>query len=92
LTPWDEQTEVGAYMTLIYESVLDFNGGDLLAWAKTIFKIVSKTLTLRWWVFWPLFQAIWNGISFLQVQLAPHNIYNPWPAIESLDKLGRKYA
>lgn len=87
--PWEHPTKVGSYETLIYESVLDFNGGDLFAWAKTIFKTIGGA----WWYAWPMIQAIWNGIEFAKAgPNAPHWQYDIWPAVRYMEELGRKYA
>lgn len=85
--PWNDETEVGASETLIYESVLDFNGGDLWAWFKIIFKTIGMP-----WTAWARVQAIWNGIQFASLgQNAPHWQYSSQPEIEYLEKLGRKF-
>jgi len=82
--PWDNPTKVGAYETLIYESVLDFNGGDLFSWAKTIFKVISAP----WTTVWPMFQAIWNGVQFLSAGMnAPHWQYDSRPATDFVRRL-----
>lgn len=85
--PWVKETNVGASETLIYESVLDFNGGDLWSWFKTIFKTIVKP-----WTLWSRVQAIWNGIQFAAAGLnAPHWQYDAGPAIEWLKRLNSKH-
>lgn len=88
-TPWVSQTEVGSDMTLIYEAVLDFNGTDILAFAKKLFKFATSP----WTTFWPLFQAIWNGLVFLfQGMNAPHWTYqnDVGPAVAWLIGVGQQ--
>lgn len=80
---------VGQNMTLIYETIMDFNGGDLLAFARKIFQIA----TMPWSQFWPLVQAIWNGIEFFAAGMrAPHWQYDSRPLTAHLDRLGRLHA
>lgn len=89
--PWESETEVGALETLIYEAVQDFNGEDVLAFAKQLFKWAGALLGPIWgWVaFWPLFQAIWNGLVFLgQGPRAPHWTYDVAPATRYLIEVG----
>jgi hypothetical protein len=85
--PWENESEVGASETLIYETVLDFNGGDLWSWFKVIFKSVVKP-----WTIWSRVQAIWNGIQFAKAGMnAPHWQYDIQPEIIHLEQLGRQY-
>jgi hypothetical protein len=85
--PWENESEVGASETLIYETVLDFNGGDLWSWFKVIFKTVTKP-----WTVWSRVQAIWNGIQFAKAGMnAPHWQYDIRPEITHLEQLGRQY-
>lgn len=82
--PWNNPTKVGSNETLIYESVMDFNGGDLFSWAKTIF----KTISMPWTTVWPMFQSIWNGIQFLKAGMnAPHWQYDSRPATDFVRRL-----
>lgn len=88
-TPWIKETTVGANETLVYEAIMDFDGSDLWAWTKKIFKIVTMPLS----ELWPLVQAIWNGLQFFSAGMnAPHWQYDSTPATIYLDKLGRQYA
>lgn len=87
--PWDKEPEVGANETLIYEAIMDFNGGDLFAFAKRIFTVA----TMPWTTFWPIFQAIWNGIEFLAAgPNAPHWQYDERPAVAWLTGIGERLA
>lgn len=87
--PWEQETDVGANETLIYEAVMDFNGRDLLAFARKIFKIA----TMPWSEFWSLFQAIFNGIKFLSEGMnAPHWRYDSAPLTAWLTELGKEHA
>jgi len=84
--PWSSETEVGHNHTLIYEAVMDFNGGDLLAFAKEIFEIVS----MPWSQVLPLVQAIYNGMRFLVQGAGPHNAYEINWAVRHLIDLGNR--
>lgn len=87
--PWEHETIVGENETLIYEAIMDFNGGDIFGFAKKLFKIA----TMPWTQFWPLFQAIFNGIKFFaEGPNAPHWQYDSWPATMWLEQLGKEYA
>ncbi|QHB37453.1 lysin B [Mycobacterium phage Leopard] len=87
--PWEHPTRVGENETLIYEAVMDFNGGDILAFARKIFKLA----TLNWLEFWAVFQAIFNGIKFLGAGMnAPHWQYDSRPVTAWLERLGKEYA
>lgn len=84
-----ERSIVGEDMSLIFENVMDFNGQDLLAWAQKLFEIIF----MPWEQFWPLCQAIWNGIRFFAAGMdAPHWRYDSAPLTRYLDQLGRQYA
>lgn len=84
-TPWVKETEVGHNETLIFEAVMDFNGGDIVALATELFEIV----TMPWTQLLPLVQAIWNGLTFLvQGTNAPHWTYDIGPAAAYLVRLG----
>jgi hypothetical protein len=85
--PWEHESEVGKTETMVYESVLDFNGGDLWAWTKTIFGTALP------WKTWSRVQAIWNGIQFASLGMnAPHWQYSAAPEIRYLEKLGHQFA
>lgn len=80
---------VGENMTLMYEAVMDFDGGDFLAFAKKVFAFA----TMPWAEFWPLLQAVWNGVKFFTAGVnAPHWQYDSRPLTQYLDTLGRQYA
>lgn len=80
--PWDKETDVGHNQTLIYEMVMDFNGGDIFAFAKQAAKIVGKPLSQ----ILPLVQAMWNAVKFFGAGTgAPHWQYDAGPAIAWLD-------
>lgn len=88
-TPWIKEPEVGANETLIYEAIMDFNGGDLFSFAKKVFSFA----TLDWAIFWGLFQAIQNGIEFLVAgPNAPHWQYDERPAVAWLTGIGERLA
>lgn len=86
-TPWIKETEVGHDETLIFEAVMDFNGGDVVAFAKEIAQIVTMPLTQVV----PLVQAIINGLTFLaKGTSAPHWTYSIDGAVRFLVELGYK--
>ena len=85
-TPWDKETEVGHNQTMVYELVLDFTGGDVMAFLKEIIEIVTMPMTQLL----PLFLAIWGGLKFLGSGTVPHGAYDPGPAIRYLDDLGKR--
>ncbi|UEM46540.1 lysin B [Mycobacterium phage JuicyJay] len=86
-TPWVEETEVGHNETMIYEAVMDFNGKDILAFAKEIAQILVLPLTQVV----PLVQAIINGLSFLvKGPKAPHWTYDIRPAVDHLVRRGNE--
>lgn len=86
-TPWVKETAVGHDETLIFEAVMDFNGGDILAFAKTLVSIVAMPLTQ----IIPLVQAIINGLTFLaQGTNAPHWQYDVAPAVDYMVRRGNE--
>ncbi|AEK09436.1 lysin B [Mycobacterium phage LittleE] len=85
--PWVKETEVGHNETLIYEAVMDFNGRDILAFAKEIAQILTMPLSQVI----PLVQAIINGLTFLaQGPRAPHWTYGIAPAVDYLIRCGNE--
>lgn len=91
--PWESETEVGALETMIYEAVQDFNGDDIMAFAKTLFKLATALMgpIFGWLAFLPLVQAIWNGLMFLgQGPRAPHWTYDVGPATRYLVEIGNR--
>ncbi|AEK08110.1 lysin B [Mycobacterium phage Yeet] len=85
--PWVKETEVGHNETLIYEAVMDFNGRDIMAFAKEIAQILTMPLSQVI----PLVQAIINGLTFLaQGPRAPHWTYSIAPAVDYLIRCGNE--
>lgn len=85
--PWSSPTKVGSYQTLIYEMVMDFDGRDILAFARAAAKLVAEPLTSVL----PLIQAIWGGLAFaVQGPRAPHWTYDIRPAVQYLNELADK--
>jgi hypothetical protein len=85
--PWTQQTDVGHNQTLIYESVMEFDGSDFLGLVKEIVQVVNMPMVNAL----PLVQAIWNGLSFFgQGTKAPHWTYDIAPAARYLTYLGNR--
>lgn len=82
--PWSAPTKVGAYQTLIYEMVMDFNGADFISLAKAVAKILAEPLAY----IIPLVQAIWGGLAFaVQGPRASHWTYDIRPAVAYLQAI-----